>query len=162
VSTLEQIEKVLNADSDITWNEQSARLPYHRSREGSYYSVGLRVAPREPIPNERGLEQFTAKLMEKLIPIGPSSVSRCYNFPGVKRTIVRIGTLYYSEMIAGSAEQKDMERWITVSIFPCQVMAENMGFRGLIELKRYECPDPCKIAKNCAYKAPKKKYPISM
>ena len=162
MNKLDEIKKVLNENPDITWNEQSALLPYRRSRKGSYCSVGFRIAPKEPIPNERGLKYFTAELMDRLIPIGPSSVSRCYDFPGVKRQIVRIGTLYYFEMVEDPAEPNGMERWITLSIYPCQVMAENLGFRGLIELKRYECPDPCKVAKSCAYKASRSKTHLNI
>ena len=156
MSKLEEIKKVLSSNPDIVWNEQSARLPYHR-RNGSYYSVGFRLAPKEPILESQALQNFAKRLIKELFPIGPTNISQCYEFPGVKRKVIKTGTAYYVETIEEPAKERGMERWITVSIYPCQVMAENMGFRSVIEVKRYECPEPCAQVKKCAFKAPKKR-----
>ena len=158
MSKLEEIKQILGANPEITWNEQSARRRYLRSREGSYYSVGLQVAPKKPLLQVNSLQRFTENLIKELIPTGPSSISRCYQFPAVKRQIVRIGTLYYSEVINDPEEQKEIERRITVSIYPCQMMAKTMGFRAQIELGGYECPEPCEFARRCIYRARKKLF----
>jgi hypothetical protein len=153
MSKLEKIRKVLSSNSDIIWNEQSARLPYHR-REGSYYSVGIRVAPKEPILESQALQRFSEKLINELFPIGPTNISRCYEFPGVKRKVIKTGAVYYVETFEEPTQEKGMERWIAVSIYPCQVMAENLGFRSILEVRRYECPEPCAQAKKCTFRAP--------
>ena len=156
MSKLDEVRKVLEDFPDIIWNEQTSRLPYHR-RDGAYYSVGFRVAPRDPILESEVLRSFSERVTRELLPIGPTNASRCYEFPGVKRKVIKTGTVYYLETIEDPGKDDGMERWIMVSIYPCQTMAEHMGFRSVIEVKRYECPEPCAKAKKCTFKAPKKR-----
>lgn len=154
MSKLEDIRTVLAEDPEITWEGEDIRLPYHGLRSGYYCSVGFRVAPQKPILGASGLRKFSAELIRQLIPVGPNSVSWCSIF-AARRVAIRIAALYFSE----AAEQgcDSMEKRIVVSIFPCQVMARNMGYRAIIEVGGYECPEPCEFASRCIFKASRRK-----
>ncbi len=148
MSKLEVIKEVLAANPEVTWEEEGIQLAYHRLRSGYYYSTGLRVAPRKPILRVAPLRQFSAELVRQLIPLGPTSVSWCYIFPG-RREAVRLAALYFQDM------QNNLETTIKVSIYPCQVMAQNVGYRAIIELGGYECPEPCEFAPKCIFRVSK-------
>jgi len=153
MSKLEEIRKRLSQAPDIIWWEEEERLPYLR-RAGSYQQVSFRVASRLPLPTPEGVQRFTSKLMQQLIPIGPVSLSRCYQFPAVKRQILRLGTLYFCEELNPSEEQGgNSERWIVLSIYPCEEMAKAIGLRGLVELRGFDCPNPCARARRCAFRS---------
>jgi len=153
MSKLEEIRKRLSQAPDIIWWEEEEHLPYLR-RAGSYQQVSFRVAPRTPLSTAGDVQGFTSKLMQQLIPIGPMSLSRCYQFPAVKRQILRLGTLYFCEELNPSEEQgENLERWITISIYPCEEMAKAIGLRGLVELWGFECPRPCAKARRCVFRS---------
>jgi len=153
MSKLEEIREKLNQAPDVIWWEEKERLPYLR-RAGSYQQVNFRVAPQIPLPTPEGVQRFTSKLMQQLIPVGPVSLSRCYQFPGVRRQILRLGTLYFCEWLNPGEEQGgNSERWITLSIYPCEEMAKAIGLRGLVELRSFECPRPCAAARRCVFRS---------
>jgi len=148
VSKLETIRQMLAANPEITWEEEAVKLPYLRSRTGYYHSAGFRVAPRTPILGVQGLRKFSAELVRQLIPVGPASVSWCYIFSG-RRDAVRMAALYFSE----TAEETPIgiETRVTVSVFPCRKMAQKIGYRGIVEIGGYECPEPCEFASKCTF-----------
>lgn len=152
MSKLEAIKQVLAANPEIIWEEESIQASYRRSGLGYYRSVGFRLAPKQPILTAPGLRKFSAELVRQLLPIGPTSVSWCTIFAG-KRDAVRMAALYFSE-IAEDAPSI-MERRIRVSIFPCRRMAQNIGYRGIVEIGSYECPEPCEFASKCTFKVSK-------
>ncbi|HIE16905.1 MAG TPA: hypothetical protein EYP71_01760 [Dehalococcoidia bacterium] len=148
---LEAIRQVLVASGNLSWNEETARSPYPRG-SGYYYSHGFRIAPEEPVLTAQGLRSFSNKLVRQLIPLSPASVSWCSIFSG-KREAVRIPALYFREATTEVPECQEMR--IRVSIFPCCVMAENVGYRGIIEIGGYECPEPCELSSKCTFKTSK-------
>lgn len=154
MSKLEDIRRVLAADPEITWEGEDIRLPYHRLRSGDYRSVGFRVAPKKPILGAPVLRKFSAELIRQLIPVGPNSVSWCSIF-AARKVAIRLAALYFSEASEGESDSR--ERRIVVSIFPCQVMAQNVGYRAIIEVGDYECPEPCEFASSCTFKASRRK-----
>ncbi|MCL0058594.1 hypothetical protein M1O47_02780 [Dehalococcoidia bacterium] len=66
-----------------------------------------------------------------------------------------MAALYFSE--AAEEGYDGIERRIVISIFPCQVMVQNLGYRAIIEVGSYECPEPCESARKCAFKASRRK-----
>ncbi|MCL0089338.1 hypothetical protein M1O54_03140 [Dehalococcoidia bacterium] len=154
MSKLEDIRRVLAEDPEITWEEEEIRLPYHGSRSGDYCSLGFRVAPKKPTPTVPGLRRFAAELVGQLIPIGPVSVSHCDIFLGRKEA-VRMAALYFSE--AAEEGYDGIDKQLVVAIYPCQMMAQDLGYRAIIEVGGYECPEPCVSARKCAFKASRRK-----
>jgi len=154
VSKLEDIRIVLAEDLEITWEEEEIRLPYHGSRSGNYCSVGFRIAPKRPILSIPGLREFAAELVRRLIPIGPVSVSHCNIFLA-RKAAVRMAACYFSE--AAEEGYDSVDKHLVVAIYPCQVMAQNLGYRAIIEIGDYECPEPCESARKCAFKASRRK-----
>jgi len=154
MNKLEAIKKMLTAKSNIAWMEEMAQLPYHRSRPGYYYSHGIRIAPKDPILDVPSLLKFSESLIQELIPVGPSSISHCYVFPG-KRPTIKLGTLYFLDL---GEEKNDVESKLAVSIYPCETMSINIGYRGIIEIGGYECPQPCHVARKCSFKTSKYRF----
>ena len=152
VSKLEAIKQMLAANPDITWEEETIQASYPRSGSGYYRSVGFRIAPKQPILTAPGLRKFSAELVRQLLPVGPTSVSWCTIFAG-KRDAVRMAALYFSEIAEDAAG--GMETRIRVSVFPCRRMAQNIGYRGIIEIGGYECPEPCEFGSKCSFKVSK-------
>jgi uncharacterized protein (UPF0212 family) len=66
-----------------------------------------------------------------------------------------MASLYFSE--AAEEGYDSIEIRIVVSIFPCPVMAQNLGYRAIIEVGSYECPEPCESARKCAFEASRRK-----
>ena len=156
MNKLESVKRILRAKSDIAWMEEEAQLPYHRFRSGYYWFNGIRIAPKDPLLDIPSLMEFSQGLIRELIPIGPVSVSHCYVFPARRRAI-RLGTLYFLE-----EGQNDMESKLAVSIYPCETMSINVGYRGIIELGGYECPEPCSKARKCIFKKSKHRFLTGM
>lgn len=154
MSKLEVIRTMLEKNPEITWEAEEIRLPYHRSRSGDYCSLGFRVAPKKPTPTIPGLRQFAAELAQQFISIGPVSVSHCNIFLG-RKAAVRMAALYFSEAAAEGYDSTDKQ--LVVAIYPCQVMAQNLGYRAIIEVGSYECPEPCESARKCDFKASRRK-----
>ncbi len=153
MSKLEKIRQILKETPGVDWNEQSVRRE-HLRREGEYYWVmGLQVAPFEPILKSRDLQDFSERLTRALAPVGAMNITRCYEYSESRRDVVKTAAIYFTEVIGESGEDHGLERRITVSMYPCQIMAENMGVRGTIDMGHYDCPNPCKEAKNCAFKS---------
>ena len=152
MSKLEAIKQILATNSGITWEEEIIQSPFHRSGSGYYRAYGFRLAPEKPILTVQGLRKFSEELLRQMAPIGPNSVSWCSIFSG-KRESVRMAALYFSETSQDTPD--GIETKIKVSVFPCRMMAHNVGYRGIIELGGYECPNPCELASKCTFKASK-------
>lgn len=155
MSKLEAITEILTTNSNIVWTQEEAYFPYSRSRSGYYYSTGLRVFPKQPLPDAQSLKKLSKSIIKELIPIGPSSISHCYIFPA-RRQAIRLAALYFFESV--DAEQDIVERHLVVSIYPCEGMARNVGYRAIVEIGGYECPELCKVANKCIFKASKYKF----
>ena len=153
MSKLEDIRRILNDDPDLVWNEQSVKGE-HLRKEGVYYwVVGLQVARREPILHSEALQSFSERLTSALIPVGPVNVTKCYEYAETRRDVIKTATAYFTELIEELGKDQGLERRITVTMYPCQVMAENMGVRATIDLAHYECPNPCEQAQKCTFRA---------
>ncbi len=159
MSKLDEIRQVLNKDPNLIWNEQSL-TSQHLRREGSYCTVAFSVAPKKPILDFTSLHSFTQKLEAELIPVGPTNRSECYDYAEAYRHVIKTATLYYSEPVNENVEGFN-ERRLSVTVYPCEVMAENMGVRGLIEIGYYECPTPCSQKKKCTFRGNSKGRIIS-
>ena len=145
MSKLDSIRQLLNNKPELVWNEHSAKFERLRQEGSFYYSIAIQVAPKEPILIIADLKEFSEKLSNELAKIGTDNITKCYNYSETKHDVIKTATLYYSEEI------DSVERRIAVTIYPCQVMSENMGIRGVIEVKHYECPDPCEQSKECSF-----------
>jgi hypothetical protein len=156
VNKLERVKEVLEAKSDIAWMEEEAELPYHRSRSGYYWFNGIRIAPKDPLLDVSSLMKFSQDLIRELIPIEPASISHCYLFPA-RRPAIRLGTLYFLE-----ETQNDMESKLAVSIYPCETMSKDVGYRAIIEIGGYECPEPCNKARKCRFKISRYRFLTKM
>jgi len=150
VSKIETIRQMLATNPEITWEEEMTQMPFQRSRTGHYLSAGFRIAPREQIPTAQGLKKFSAELVKQLKAVGPTSISWCHIFPG-RTEAVRMAALYFSEK-DGEAPGC-VETRIRVSVFPCQTMAKNIGYRGIIEIGGYQCPQLCAVSRQCSFRA---------
>jgi hypothetical protein len=150
VNKLETIRKILIAKPNIAWTEEKAQLSYPRS-SGYYNFHGIRIAPKGPLLDAQALQEFSQSLLQELIPIGPSSISHCYLFPA-RSPAIRLGTLYFLDI---GEEDSDVENRLALSIYPCETMAKDVGYRGIIEIGGYECPDPCRKARKCSFKTSK-------
>ncbi|MBM3119472.1 MAG: hypothetical protein FJ006_07995 [Chloroflexi bacterium] len=149
---LEAIRQILTASDDLSCVEEATQ-PHHLRRGSGYYrSYGFKVAPKIPVLTAQSLCKFSDGLARQLIPVGPRSISWCSIFAG-KRESVRMSALYFCEATTEVSEGVEMR--INVSFFPCQVMAENVGYRGIIEIGGYECPEPCELASKCTFKVSK-------
>ena len=154
MNKLETIKKILTAKSNTAWMEEMSRLPYHRSRPGYYYSYGIRIVPKDPLPDAPSLIKFSESLIQELIPLEPSSISHCYVF-STRRKTIRLGTLYFLDIGEG---ENDVESRLVVSIYPCETMSKNVGYRAILEMGGYLCLEPCSVAKKCKFKMPKHAY----
>ncbi len=149
---LEAIRQILTASGDLNCVEEATQS-FHLHRGAGYYrSYGFRVAPKTPVLSALGLRKFSDELTRRLVPVGPRSISWCSIFAG-KRESVRMAALYFCEATTEVSEGVEMR--INVSIFPCRVMAENVGYRGIVEMGGYECPEPCEFASKCTFKVSK-------
>ena len=152
MSKLDSIRRLLNENPDLVWNEQSSKREHLRHEGSYYYSIAIQVTPIEPILISFGLQKFSESLSKELAIIGTTNITECYEYSETNHDVVKTATLYYSEAIDLSEENDTTERRIAVTIYPCQVMSENMGVRGVIEIRHYECPDPCNQSKECTFK----------
>ncbi|MFO8101816.1 MAG: hypothetical protein R6U37_06605 [Dehalococcoidia bacterium] len=152
MSKLEKIRQILKGMPGVNWTEQAAKRE-HLRREGEFYRVvGLQVAPAAPILEAKALRDFSERITQALVPVGVANLSRCYEYSESRRDVVKTAALYFTEIIEEPGDDEGLERRITVTVYPCRVMAENMGVRGTIELGHYECPEPCAQAKKCSFK----------
>ncbi len=153
MSKLEKIRQILEETPGVTWVEQSTRRE-HLRREGEYYwVVGLQAASAEPILESKALEDFSGRLTRALVPAGAMNITRCYEYSESRYDVVKTAAIYFTEVIEEPGEDQGLERRITVTMYPCRVMAENMGVRGTIDMGHYDCPHPCAQAKKCAFKS---------
>jgi len=152
MSKLEVIRQTLTTNANLNWKEEMIQSLHLRRGSGYYRAYGFRVAPKTPALTAQSLRKFSHELARRLIPVGPRSVSWCSLFAG-KRQAVRLAALYFCE--AATEASNSTEIRINVSIFPCRVMAENVGYRGIVEIGGYECPEPCEFAPKCTFKASK-------
>jgi len=153
MSKLENIKRSLQKHGGVNWIEQSARRE-HLRREGEYYwMVGLQVVPKKQILDSENLQRFSKRIIDTLSPIAPVNISQCYEYAESRRDVIKTAAVYFTEAIEEPGEDQGSERRIAVSVYPCRVMAENMGIRGTIDMGHFECPDPCSQAKNCAFRA---------
>lgn len=150
MSKLEDIRRKLSENPEIVWNEQTIRRR-HLRREGWYEAVAFRTAPEVPILTSKRLQAFSADVMKLLLPIGPTNVSKCYEYAEAYRDVIKTAALYFVEPIEGSPDGPT-ERRISVTVYPCTVMAEHQGVRGLIEIRHYPCPAPCAEARKCTFR----------
>ena len=116
------------------------------------------MAPKEPIVRSEPLQALSEQLTQSLIPIGPLNITKCYEYAEPRRDVIKTASVYFTETIEDIGEDQGLERRITVSIYPCKVMAENMGVRGTIDIRHYECPSPCQKAKDCIFRAAHKGF----
>lgn len=124
----------------------------HIRQEGLYYqSIAFQIAPLEPILTSEKLQSFSRQIVEKFSSLGPQSVAKCYEYAETKQDVVKLATLYFTEDIAPTEESPATERRISVTVYPCDPMTENMGIRGVINIGHYECPDPCEKSKQCSF-----------
>lgn len=135
--------------------EEKAQLPYHRSRSGYYYSYGIRIAPKDPLLTIPSLLEFSKSLIQELIPVGPSSISHCYVFPA-RTPAIRLGTLYFLDL--EEEQNNDVENRLVVSIYPCETMSKDVGYRAIMEIGDYECLEPCSMARKCIFKKSKHRF----
>ncbi len=152
MSKLDSIRQLLNNNPDLVWNEHSAKHEHLRHEGSYYYSTAIQVAPKEPMLFFAKLKELSDSLTRDLAPIGTTNITECYEYFETKHDVIKTATLYYSEEINLPEEKDTIERRIAVTIYPCEVMSENMGIRGLIEVSHYECPNPCKQFKECTFK----------
>ncbi|NQT71294.1 MAG: hypothetical protein HQ553_00820 [Chloroflexi bacterium] len=152
MSKLDSIRQLLNNKPDLVWNEQSSKREHLRHEGSHYYSIAIQVAPTEPILTSFALKDFSEKLSLELAQIGTTNITECYEYAETKHDVIKTATLYYSEEINLPEEKDTTERRIAVTIYPCEVMSENMGIRGVIEISHYECPNPCEQFKQCTFK----------
>ncbi|MBM3131704.1 MAG: hypothetical protein FJZ95_01560 [Chloroflexi bacterium] len=150
MSKLEDIRRILSENPKIVWNEQTV-LRRHLRKSGSFESVAVRLAPREPILTSRKLQAFSADLEGALSPIGPTNMTKCYEYAETYRDVIKTATLYFVDPVEDSAEGAT-ERRVSLTIYPCLTMAEHEGVRGLIEIRHYPCPRPCEEAKKCTFR----------
>jgi len=153
MSKLERIRQILKETPGVAWSEQFVKREHLRREDECYWVTGLQIAPNPPILDSKALQGFSERLTQSLVPIGPMNITKCYEYSESKRDVVKTATVYFTELIEDAGEDHGLERRITVTFYPCQVMAENMGVRATIELSHYECPEPCKQAKKCAFRA---------
>ena len=153
MSKLERIRHLLEEGNEISWNEQSVKREHLRLEGVHYWVIGLQVSPVEPILHFEALRNFSERLTSILIPVGPMNVTKCYEYAETKRDVIKTATAYFTESIGEPGKEHGLERRIMVTMYPCQVMAENMGVRGTIDLGHYECPAPCKQAQKCSFRA---------
>lgn len=150
MSKLEDIRRTLAETPGLVRNEESVRRR-HLRREGWYESVAFRIAPEAPLLASKRLQAFSADMTKALMPIGPASVTRCYEYAETYRDVIKTATLYFVEPLDGPADGVN-ERRISVTVYPCAVMAEHQGVRGLIEIRHYPCPKPCREARKCTFR----------
>lgn len=152
MSKLDSIRNLLSKKPDLIWDEKSSKRERLRHQGAYYQSVAIQVAPVEPILVSSEFQKFSENLSRELAKIGPSNITQCYEYAETKHDVIKAATLYYSEA-SDSAEEKDTtERRIAVTIYPCEVMSQNMGIRSVIEVGHYECPAPCDKFKQCMFK----------
>lgn len=152
MSKLEVIRQTLTTNANLNWKEEMIQSLHLRRGSGYYRAYGFRVAPEKPLLTAHSLRKFSGELVRQLITVGPRSVSWCSIFSG-KREAVRMAALYFCE--TDKKATYGMETRIRVSVFPCRVMAQNVGYRGIIEIGGYDCPEPCEFASKCTFKASK-------
>jgi len=149
---VEAIRQVLTTSGDLSCVEEATQSLHLRRGSGYYRAYGFRVAPEKPLLTVHSLRKFSGELVRQLITVGPRSISWCSIFSG-KREAVRMAALYFCE--TDKKATYGMETRIRVSVFPCRVMAQNVGYRGIIEIGGYNCPEPCEFAPKCTFKASK-------
>lgn len=152
MSKLEDIRQLLTDNPDLVWNEQTTKRERLRHKGSYYYSIAIQVAPKEPIVFSSELQKFSENLIGDLSRIEVSNITKCYEYAETKHDVIKTATVYYSEAISLPGQEDTVERRIAVTIYPCEVMAENMGVRGVIEIRHYECPSPCDKFKECTFK----------
>ncbi len=153
MSKLESIRQIIKESQGVIWDEQTVKRE-HLRREGEYYwVVGLQVFPQEPILNSSNLEVFSDRLTQSIIPVGPMNITKCYEYAETRRDVIKTATAYFIESIEEPGEERGLERRITVSMYPCQAMAKEMGVRGTIDVGHFECPSLCKQASKCGFRA---------
>lgn len=151
MSKLESIRRILQAHEGLTFTEMLVKRE-HLRHEGQYYRVvGLQVAPQDPILKSTDLEAFSDKLTELLMEVGPVNITKCYEYAESRRDVVKTAALYFTETIDDSGDEEGLQRRITVSIYPCRVMAQNLGIRATIDIGHYDCPSPCGKAAKCNF-----------
>ncbi len=138
--------------SGLSYVEEATQSLHLHRGSGYYRSYGFRVAPKKPVLTAQSLRKLSDELVRQLIPVGPRSISWCSLFAG-KRESVRMSALYFCE--AATEASNSTEIRVNVSVFPCRVMAQNVGYRGIIEIGGYECPEPCDFASKCTFKVSK-------
>ncbi len=153
MSKLEEIRRILDRSGDVVWSEQSTRRENLRYA-GTYYDmVGLQVASRDPILESITLQEFSERLTGELVPLGPTNVAKCYEYEESRYDVVKTAAVYFTETIDEPGDDYGLERRIAVSIYPCEVMSEDLGVRATVDLSHYECPEPCAQGKQCMFAA---------
>ncbi|MBT4511372.1 MAG: hypothetical protein HOC20_04070 [Chloroflexi bacterium] len=151
MSKLDDIRSFLEDNPELVWDEQSVKRE-HLRRNGYYYSISIRVAPKEPIMESELLQEFSKNLVAHLAPIGIDNATKCYEYAETRRDVIKTATLYYSEATATQDEAEVTETRIAVTLFPCEAMSTDLGIRAVIEIGHYECPNPCSQSKDCVFK----------
>ncbi len=152
-SKLESIRQILAETSGVNWDEQLIKREHLRREDEYYWVAGLQVFPQESILTSEELQGFSDRLTQVLVPVGPMNITKCYEYSESKRDVVKTATVYFTETIGDVGEDQGLERRITVTFYPCRIMAENMGVRATIEMGHYECDEPCNQSKKCAFRA---------
>jgi hypothetical protein len=151
MSKVERIRRVLDDATGVSWQEQAVKRE-HLRHEGQYYRlVGIQVWSAEPILKSSELEAFSDDISQLLIPVGPVNITKCYEYAETRRDVIKTAALYFTEKTGESGEENGLESRITVSIYPCREMAENLGIRGTIDIGHYECSAPCQKAGKCGF-----------
>ncbi len=157
MSKLEDMKRTLGKELGLHLSEQAVKRE-HLKREGEFHwSAGLQVAPQEPVLRAVDLRGFSERTAGALMKFKPTNMSKCYQYAESRRDVVKTATLYFTEKMDEPGDDA-YERRIMVTIYPCRVMAEDMGGRGTIELHHYDCPSPCAQEKKCEYKSGSKGF----
>jgi len=151
MSKLDEIRSFLEDNPELVWDEQSVKRE-HLRHNGYYYSISIRVAPKDPILESEPLQEFSKGLVTQLAPIGIDNATQCYEYAETRRDVIKTATLYYSETATPQDEAEVTESRIAVTIFPCKAMSMDLGIRAVIEIGHYECPNLCPQSEDCTFK----------
>lgn len=145
---LEEIQKTLRANSNLV----IGNIRSHRSSLSKGLSVLIPIWPSKPAHTVERLRKFTGRQREALLGAQPFSACSCYEYPSVGKNLVKLGALYFYDLVEDPAGSGDLQREIIVSIYPCKEMASSGAIRQVLQLGSYECKVNCKASKECAYK----------
>ena len=158
---LSEILKALEGNPEVVVGEtRESRTPSRHRESGPYrLSVQIPIWPRSPIPDIGELQDFMECEVEDVIPLEPYNMVVCYGYQSMGKKHAKMGALYFLDQVEEPDTKEPLERWIIISIHPCQEMAKTGGIRDVIQAWTFECKAPCKVQKECVYRQKKLKLP---